>query len=180
MSPTSYQTAPSRDNLHILYQVFLWLNRRSCTPFVYFGLRARRATRLLHPATTYTFHIEPFFGLNRRSCTPFVCFGLRARRATRLLHPATTLSLVSIEVYPSKLRMRILGVVLIFVKKINELKEHSLKTYIKLKLFLSWASTECILVVRYCNPNNNNKDIYEYCFYYANHCGDTAVAESVK
>src|SRR5690554_7349302 len=138
MSPTSYQTAPSRDNLHILYQVFLWLNRRSCTPFVYFGLRARRATRLLHPATTYTFHIEPFFGLNRRSCTPFVCFGLRARRATRLLHPATTLSattlsLVSIEVYPSKLRMRILGVVLIFVKKINELKAHSLKTYIDRK-----------------------------------------------
>src|SRR5690554_6214305 len=38
MSPTSYQTAPFRDNLHVLYQAFLGLNRRACTPFVILGL----------------------------------------------------------------------------------------------------------------------------------------------
>src|SRR5690554_3856548 len=38
VSPLNYQTAPFRDNLHVLYQAFLGLNRRSCTPFVILGL----------------------------------------------------------------------------------------------------------------------------------------------
>src|SRR5690554_910644 len=62
MSPTSYQTAPFRDNLHVLYQAFLGLNRRTCTPFVMLGLEPNNLPSCSIPRQLTRFISSFFWG----------------------------------------------------------------------------------------------------------------------